>query len=100
MDTLEWGASDRPVGAGYAPWRPVPRWLGPPVALWLGGAGVALAVTAEVLPWASAAQSSGGGSLSVDNLTGVPTLGYYLCWMGLLAAAGLVVAGRPAQRRP
>ncbi|MEN3307672.1 MAG: hypothetical protein V7603_3874 [Micromonosporaceae bacterium] len=99
MDTLEWGTVERPAGSGR--WRrQVPRWLGPPLAVWLAGAGVALAVAAEVLPWAGLARSVNvTGGLSVDNLNTVSVLGYYLCWIGLLGLTGLVLTGRPAVRR-
>jgi hypothetical protein len=96
VDTLEWGTSDRPARAGR--WQG-PRWLGPSAAVWLAGAGVALAVAAQVLPWATLGQSGATSGLSLDNLNTISVLGYYLCWIGLLGLTGLVLAGRLATRR-
>jgi hypothetical protein len=68
--------------------------------MWLAGAGLALGVAAQVLPWAGVTQSTNTTSgLSLDNLNTISVLGYYLCWIALLGLTGLVLAGRPGARR-
>jgi hypothetical protein len=99
VDTLEWGTVERPGRPGRWLGRGT-GWLGPPLAVWLSGAGIALAVAAQVLPWAGVTQSTNTSTgLSLDNLNTISVLGYYLCWIALLGLLGLVLAGRPAARR-
>jgi hypothetical protein len=99
VDTLEWGTTERPARTGR--WRHQgPRWPGPPLGVWLAGAGVALAVAAEVLPWVGLTQGeTTSAGLSIDNLNTISVLGYYLSWIALLGLTGLVLTGRPEARR-
>lgn len=98
MDTLEWGTAEQSERAGR--WqRRGPRWIGPPLAVWLALAGAALAIAAEVLPWAHTTVANRSFDLSLDSLSTVALLGYYLGWLGLLGLTGLVLTARPAARR-
>lgn len=98
VDTLEWGSTKQTVRAGR--WqRRGPRWIGPPLTVWLALAGAALAVAAEVLPWARTTVADRSFDLSLDSLSTIALLGYYLGWIGLLGLTGLVLTARPAVRR-
>jgi hypothetical protein len=97
VDTLEWGTAGQTIRAGR--WRRGPRWVGPPLAVWLALAGAVTAIAAEVLPWARTPVANRGFDLSLDSLSAVALLGYRLGWISLMGLTGLVLTARPPVRR-